>query len=242
MRSRHGDAIPADAVEHGVGEDDAGVAEQQVVARHQHDEHADLRRRAHRLTAREQERGRGQAHKDEQDEAECPRAGRSGDKARSEPTAPEGLVEGKGRAGDVLIGVLPLGAPDQDEGHDEDVGDQRQLRLDEADIIRHERYEDGSDEAAANRTEAADDDDDEHQHHHLHAHAGGERLAEPRNDAAKTSQRRAGDEDAHEEAADAASASTISGFSTPARMSRLRLRISCMPMNTTRPITTAITR
>ena len=37
------DAIGADAEEHGVGEgDDAGVAEQQVVARRQHDEDADL--------------------------------------------------------------------------------------------------------------------------------------------------------------------------------------------------------
>ena len=42
---RDADAVAADAEEHRVGErDDAGIAEQQVVARHQHDEEADLRR------------------------------------------------------------------------------------------------------------------------------------------------------------------------------------------------------
>jgi hypothetical protein len=62
---RKADTVAADAIEHGVGEgDDAGVAEQQVVARHQHDEDADLGRRVDRLRAREQERSQSQCGQD----------------------------------------------------------------------------------------------------------------------------------------------------------------------------------
>jgi hypothetical protein len=59
MRSRSGpaverepDAVGADAEEHRVGEgDDAGVAEQQIVARHQHDEDQILAADVERLRA-----------------------------------------------------------------------------------------------------------------------------------------------------------------------------------------------
>ena len=58
-------AVAAEPVEHGVGEgDDAGVAEQQVVARHQHDEHAHLGRRVDGLRAPEQERRQRQHGQD----------------------------------------------------------------------------------------------------------------------------------------------------------------------------------
>ena len=54
-RDRH--AIGADAEEHGVGEgNDAGVAQQQVETRRQHDEDADLGRDVQRLGAGKQER------------------------------------------------------------------------------------------------------------------------------------------------------------------------------------------
>ena len=63
-----GHAIGADAEEHGVRADDAGIAQQQVVAGHQHDEHQDLGRDRERLRSGEQER-RGkqqQRHRDQQ--------------------------------------------------------------------------------------------------------------------------------------------------------------------------------
>ena len=64
---REPDAVAAEAVEHGVGErDDAGVAEQQIVARHQHDEDAHLGRRVDRLRPLEQERRRRQHDQDRQ--------------------------------------------------------------------------------------------------------------------------------------------------------------------------------
>src|SRR5918997_1022363 len=64
----------ADAEEHGVGEGhDARITEQQVVARHKHDEDADLRGGAQGLAAREQERGGGEnQHDGEQDQAQHP--------------------------------------------------------------------------------------------------------------------------------------------------------------------------
>ena len=62
---RDGDAVGAHAEEHGVGErDDAGVAEQQVVARHQRDEDADARRRIERARAGKQEWREGEAQRD----------------------------------------------------------------------------------------------------------------------------------------------------------------------------------
>jgi hypothetical protein len=62
-QARAGDrhAVGADAEEHGVREaDDAGVAQQQVVAGHQQDEDQHLGRHAQRLAAREQEGRQGQ--------------------------------------------------------------------------------------------------------------------------------------------------------------------------------------
>ena len=64
-RQRDGHAIGADAEEHGVGEGhDAGVAQQQVEARRQHDEDADLGGDVQRLGAGEQEGRDRQAQHD----------------------------------------------------------------------------------------------------------------------------------------------------------------------------------
>ena len=58
-------AVAAEAVEHGVGEgDDAGVAEEKVVARHQHDKDAHLGRRVDGLRSPEQERRQRQRGQD----------------------------------------------------------------------------------------------------------------------------------------------------------------------------------
>jgi len=57
VHRRKADAVAADAEEHGVREGhDSGVAEQQVVARHQEHEHADLGGDVERARARKQER------------------------------------------------------------------------------------------------------------------------------------------------------------------------------------------
>ena len=67
---REPDAVAAEPVEHGVGErDDAGIAEQQVVARHQHDEDAHLGGGVDGLRAAEQERRQRQHRQDGTDRA-----------------------------------------------------------------------------------------------------------------------------------------------------------------------------
>ena len=58
-------AVAADAEEHGVGErHDAGIAEQQVVARGEHDEVADLGGDIERLRPGKQQRREGEAEED----------------------------------------------------------------------------------------------------------------------------------------------------------------------------------
>ena len=64
-RKRDPHAVAAEAEEHGMGEgDDAGVAEQQVVARHQHDKDAHLGRRL-RPARPEQERRKRERRQDQ---------------------------------------------------------------------------------------------------------------------------------------------------------------------------------
>jgi hypothetical protein len=86
---RDGDAVAADAEKHGVGEgDDPGIPEQQVVARHEQDEDADLGGGADRLAARQDERGCQQPDQDrDQNQREHARARRVGRQDRTQEAA-----------------------------------------------------------------------------------------------------------------------------------------------------------
>src|SRR5579872_721644 len=56
--------------------------------------------------------------------------------------------------------------PEQDQRHEQNVRAQRQFRREKTDIVAGQPHQDGADETAADRSEAADDQDDEHQNGH----------------------------------------------------------------------------
>ena len=79
----------------------------------------------------------------------------------------------------------------------------RHFRRQEADIVAGQSDQDGADEAAADRTQAADDENDENQNRHAVADlAADDRLVLPPHHAAHAGERGAGHEHADEHAAD----------------------------------------
>ena len=134
------DAVGADAEEHGVREaDDAGVAQQQVEAGHQHDEDQHLRRHVQRLAAREQEGREGQ-RRARSAPAPAPASGCAAGRAESRRFSMRSSVRHR---------VQALRPPQQHRHHQPDVGEQRHLRRQEAGVVGHQPDQQRADEAAA---------------------------------------------------------------------------------------------
>src|SRR5271163_1890118 len=93
--------------------------------------------------------------------------------------------------------------PQQDQRHEQNVRSQRQLWREEADIVARQSHQNGAYEAAANRTEPADDENDEHEDGHAVADLTADYgLVLRPHHAAHTGERRAGHEHADEYAPD----------------------------------------